>query len=99
MPLAFYEDKFARLNVGRAENHEKPHNPVMLLALLDLFGQRTIRENCFTYSPDLLELFAAYFEAVREEGDRPTPIVPFFYLREDQFWHHHARAGHEALVS
>ena len=98
MPLAFYEDKFARLNVGRVGTHERPHKPVMLLALLDLFAQGTIKENRITYSPELLELFAEYFEAVREPGDQPTPINPFFYLRGDKFWHHHPRPGQEALL-
>jgi predicted restriction endonuclease len=58
MSLRFYEDKFARLNVGRVGTHGRPHKPVMLLALLDLFAQGTIRENRITYSPELLELFA-----------------------------------------
>jgi hypothetical protein len=76
--LAFYDDIFERLNVGRVGAHEGPHKPVMLLAVLDLFAQRTIKENRVTYSPELLELFAECFVAVREEGDQPTPINPFF---------------------
>ena len=98
MSLALYEDKFSRLNVGRVGGHERPHKPVMLLALLDLFAQRTFRENRVTFSPELLELFAEYFAVVREEGDRETPINPFFYLRGDGFWHHHPRPGQEAAL-
>jgi predicted restriction endonuclease len=89
MSLATYADKFSRLNVGRVGDHERPHKPVMLLALLDLFEQGVIKENRITYSPDLLELFGEYFDAVRSERDQPTPINPFFYLRRDGFWHHH----------
>ena len=48
----------------------------MLLALLDLFGQGVIKENRITYSPELLELFGEYFDAVRSENDQPTPINP-----------------------
>jgi putative restriction endonuclease len=99
MQLAAYADRFARLNVGSVGSHERPHKPVMLLALLDLFAQGTIKENRITYSPELLELFAEYFEAVREEGDQLTPINPFFYLRGDGFWHHHPRAGREMVLS
>jgi putative restriction endonuclease len=65
------------LNVGRVRTHERPHKPVMLLAVLDLFAQGTIKENRITFSPELLEQFAEYFEAVRVEGDQPTPINPF----------------------
>jgi putative restriction endonuclease len=98
MSLVSYADKFARLNVGRVGDHERPHKPVLLLALLDLFGQGAIKENRITYSPELLELFAEYFDAVRAEGDQPTPINPFFYLRGDKFWHHHPRLGQEAVL-
>ena len=81
MSLATYADKFSQLNVGRVAGHERPHKPVMLLALLDLFEQGVIKENRITYSPELLELFGEYFDAVRSENDQPTPINPFFYLR------------------
>jgi len=98
MSLAFYEDRFARLSVGKKGSRERPHKPVMLLAVLDLFAQRTMRENRITYSPELLELFAQYFEAVRAEGDEARPIHPFFMLREDKFWHHHPRPGQEEAL-
>jgi len=99
MSLASYADKFARLNVGRVGDHERPHKPVMLLALLDLFAQGAIKENKITCSPELLELFGEYFEAVRSERDQPTPLNPFFYLRGDKFWHHHPRPGQDAVLS
>jgi len=98
MSLAFYEDRFARLSVGKKGSRERPHKPAMLLAVLDLFAQRTMRENRITYSPELLELFAQYIEAVRAEGDEARPIHPFFMLREDKFWHHHPRPGQEEAL-
>jgi putative restriction endonuclease len=98
MPPATYADKFSRLNVGRVAEHERPHKPVMLFALLDLFEQGTIKENKITFSPELLELFREYFDAVRAKNDQPTPINPFFYLRGDGFWHHHPRPGQEAVL-
>ena len=98
MSLATYADKFSQLNVGRVAGHERPHKPVMLLALLDLFEQGVIKENRITYSPELLELFGEYFDAVRSENDQPTPINPFFYLRGDGFWHHHSTSGQDAVL-
>ena len=98
MSLATYADKFSQLNVGRVAGHERPHKPVMLLALLDLFEQGVIKENRITYSPELLELFGEYFDAVRSENDQPTPINPFFYLRGDGFWHHHPCPGQDAVL-
>ena len=43
MSLATDADKFSQLNVGRVAGHERPHKPVMLLALLDLFEQGLIK--------------------------------------------------------
>jgi putative restriction endonuclease len=99
MSLSTYADKFSRLNVGRVGDHERPHKPVMLLALLDLFEQGSIKENKITFLPEFLELFGEYFEAVRSGSDQPTPYNPYFYLRGDKFWHHHARPGQEAVLS
>jgi predicted restriction endonuclease len=98
MSLASYADKFSGLNVARVGGHERPHKPVMLLALLDLFEQAVIKENKITYSPELLELFGEYFDAVRSENDQSTPINPYFYLRSDGFWHHHACPGKDSIV-
>jgi putative restriction endonuclease len=98
MSLANYADKFRELNVGRVGDHERPHKPVMLLAVLDLFEQGIMKENKITYSPELLELFAEYFEVVRTADDKPTPINPFFYLRSDGFWHHHPKPGKEQIL-
>ena len=98
MSLADYEERFARLAIGRQGAHDRSHKPVMLLAVLDLFAQRNMRENRITFSPELLELFAEYFEAVRQEGDRARPINPFFHLWEDKFWHHYPRPGQEAVL-
>src|SRR5579862_5727194 len=99
MSLAAYAEKFASLRVGVVGDHERPHKPVMLLALLDLFGQGAIKENRITYSPELLELFGEYFDAVRSQNDKSTPLNPFFYLRGDGFWHHHAVPGQEAVLA
>jgi putative restriction endonuclease len=99
MPLAFYADKFSRLNVGRVGDHERPHKPVMLLAMLDLFESGTIKENKITFSPELLEHFREYFDVVRTAEDKPTPINPYFYLRGDKFWHHHAKPGQQQVLA
>lgn len=98
MSLQNYVDWFVRLNVGRVGDHVRPHKPVLLLALLDLFEQGLVKSNQITFSPDLLELFNEYFKAVASADDKPTPLNPFFYLRSEGFWHLHPRPGQETVL-
>lgn len=93
--LPRYRDAFAELRVGRDNCHDKPHKPAMLLAVMDLIESGRIRTNRIAYDPELLERFKAYFDLVRTDQDTLTPILPFFYLRGDRFWHHHPHANQE----
>jgi len=97
--FAEYLAKFQSLNCGRGENHERPHKPVLLLAVLDLAESGRLPTNRITLSPELLELFRLYFDIVRTPQDQPTAINPFFFLRSDKFWHHQPRPGHEEIYA
>jgi putative restriction endonuclease len=94
--LSRYEDAFSDLNVGRSRGHEKPHKPIMLLAVMDLIESGRIRENQIEFEPGLLGRFKAYFDIVKSVNDSLTPLLPFFHLRGDKFWHHHPRPGQES---
>jgi hypothetical protein len=60
MSLAAYADKFSRLNVGRVGDHERPHKPVMLLGVLDLFDSGTIKENTYLFPPTTRTLWRTF---------------------------------------
>jgi putative restriction endonuclease len=78
------------LNVGvigtPSGRHERPHKPVLLLAVLDLISAGRATAEHVPWSPELRERFSAYFEVVRRENDQNTPENPFFYLKGDGFW-------------
>lgn len=97
-----YLESLYHLNVGvigkGPERHERPHKPVMLLAVADLIGAGVIRENRIAWSPELRKRFGELFEKVRREDDKETPENPFFYLRSESFWHHVAKPGKEDVV-
>jgi putative restriction endonuclease len=97
--FATYLDVFQHLNCGRVGNHERPHKPVLLLTVIDLIDNGQISRNQIRLSPELLEVFQRYFQAVRTQNDSPTPINPFFYLRSDKFWHHQPRPGQENVCT
>lgn len=88
MNLDGYLEKFANLRTGINRGHAKPHKPVMMLAILSMIENRKITSNRINYSPQLLELFNRFFDIVKSEQDVSNPLLPFFYLRGDGFFHH-----------
>lgn len=67
-------------------SYERPHKPVLLLAILDLIESGTFRNNRFHYTDELIERFKYYFEIVRKGNDKPTIENPFHFLSGDGFW-------------
>lgn len=78
------------LNVGvvgtGTMRHERPHKPLLLLAVIDLIAQGKATPNRIPWSQDLRTRFALYFEQVRQRDDQCTPENPFFYLRQEKWW-------------
>ncbi len=95
MSLDIYIEKFQKLRTGVSHGHVKPHKPVMMLTILTLIENRKITSNRIAYSPQLLELFKRLFDIVRSKQDALSPLLPFFYLRGDGFFHHWPLKGQE----
>ncbi len=78
------------LNVGvvssDAARHERPHKPVMLLAVFDALATGKARPDRVEWSDGLRERFHLYFDVVKSHNDECTPENPFFYLKSDGFW-------------
>jgi putative restriction endonuclease len=96
--LAEYLERFGRLRQGKVGDHHRPHKPAMLLAVLSLADNGGLTENRIVPDPELVELFRKYFDVTRAGNDQCTPENPFFYLRGEDFWHLHARAGAQAPI-
>ena len=93
--LLKYVNKFRNLRVDRAHG-AAPNKPVLLLALIELIEQGQIRENIISPSPSLFEIFMKYWSIVTDR--RPNLALPFFHLKSEGFWHHHANAGYETAL-
>lgn len=78
------------LNVGvigrGVDRHERPHKPVLLLAVFDLIATGGATPDRIRWSQELRSRFSAYFDLIRSHDDRRTPENPFFHLRQDGFW-------------
>jgi len=99
MTLESYIAQLRHLNVNRRHGRASPHKPCMVLAVLDLAEAGRLANNRITFTPELAERFADFFEVVREAGDHPHAIYPFFHLRRDGFWHLVAAAGRERILA
>ena len=96
--IEHYEDRFYDLHTGIVGNHERPHKPAMLLAVMDLIESGAIEQNLLPFSTELRERFTHYFETVGSVDDKNTPWNPYFYLRSEPFWSHVPTPGNEAAV-
>lgn len=83
-------DQVYRLSTGvigtGADRHERPHKPVLLLAILDAIAAGEARPDRVPWNNRLRDRFAGYFFVVQSRNDECTPANPFFYLRTDGFW-------------
>jgi putative restriction endonuclease len=93
------ERAIADMRLGRVGRRNKPHKPLMLLVVLDLFDANLVEDNRIFYNQDLVERFQEYFEAVKKEGDWCQPAPPFFHLRSSSFWKHRVIPGRERQYS
>ena len=78
------------LNVGiigvAGERHERPHKPLLLLAVLDLIDEGLATPEQIPWCQELRDRFTSRFLLVRRHDDKNTPENPFFYLRKEGFW-------------
>jgi len=79
-------ERFYNLRRDKRGSHERPHKPVLLLAILDLLDRCILTQNEIRLSQTLAQTFKRYFEVVRHEDDKPTIENPFYHLCGDGFW-------------
>lgn len=101
-----YLDQFARLSVNKnrkswtaVTTHRAPHKPLLLLAVLDLFEQGSLTANLIELTPELGELFSLYWYRLRPSSQRGVITYPFYFLKNDGFWHLQPRPGQEAALA
>ena len=102
--LSNYLNSFSRLRTDRTAgwtvvtHGQAPHKPILLLSVLDLFAQGRITANLIEITPELGELFAAYWSKVMPPDRRGNLALPFFHLRSSGFWHLVPQPGQETAL-
>ncbi len=70
-----------------------------MLAVIDLFGQGSIRSNLIELTLDLGETFTLYWSRVMPPDQRGNIALPFFHLKSDGFWHLVPQPSKEAILA
>jgi putative restriction endonuclease len=102
-----YRARFARLHTDRnrvrwtAETqHRAPHKPFLLLAVMDLIAHGKLATNFISFTPELRDAFDLYWaRCFGPERPRGNPVLPYFHLRSDGFWHLLPVPGQEATLA
>jgi putative restriction endonuclease len=90
--------RVSNLRIGRVGDHERPHKPALLLAIISMADSGRLTENRVQYGPELFELFREYFELVQGEGDWINMLDPFWRMKSDGLIEHVAKPGLGSLL-
>ena len=93
--LRKYINEFRNLRIDKAHGNA-PHQPILLLTIIELIEQEEIEINKIPPSPHLVEKFLKYWNCVTNR--KPNPALPFFHLKSRSFWHHHPNPGYEKAL-
>lgn len=93
--LQKYIREFSNLRIDRAHGNA-PHQPVLLLSIIEQIEQGQIENNEIPPSPHLVEVFLKYWNSITNR--KPNIALPFFHLKSRSFWHHHPNPDYEKVL-
>lgn len=92
--LQKYIEMMQDLNLGeKSDEGGAPHQPILMLSVIDLFVQGEIMENKIYYSKKLKNTMKEYWSFFPDR--RFNIIMPFFHLQGGDFWHLQAKPEKE----
>jgi len=68
-------------------NNGAPHKPFLLLSIMDLIAQSIFKTNFIDLNAELIDTFDLYWVKVMGQNKDGSPILPFYHLKSDKFWH------------
>jgi putative restriction endonuclease len=89
-----FASRFAKLRTDTSRerwpaetHHRAPYKPFLLLAVMDLIAQGQIQTNFIEFKADLLDIFDLYWRAIMGREKSSNPVLPFFHMHSEGFWH------------
>lgn len=100
--LNYYIDKFLNLKVDKASGFPAPHQPILLLSVIEQFERDKISHNQIYLTPELIASFLKYWSNLVTTDHHSDISLPFFHLsgkKKVKFWHLMPNPGFEAVIS
>ena len=90
-------DIFRNIHTGYSNGSPSPHKYVLLLSIIELYEKQPNRENSFSITPELENLFESQFRKLSPNAPYSSTMIeiPFYYLQSDGFWFLHIKPGRE----
>jgi putative restriction endonuclease len=98
--LAYYASKLRGLRVNTNKG-VTPYQPLLLLAVMELIGQKYIIENKIYLTPELISIFVKYRSQLSPSHYQADLSQPFFFMSKinEPFWHLKPKLGQEAVLN
>jgi putative restriction endonuclease len=99
--LNYYIEKFANLKVDKASGTPAPHQPILLLSVIEQFERGNISRNRIYLTPELIATFLKYWSNLVATDHHSDISLPFFHLagkKKVKFWHLMPNPGFEAII-
>jgi putative restriction endonuclease len=101
-----YLHAFSKLRVDVSPNrwpgetfHRAPHKPFLLLSVIDLIAQGEIQRNFIELNNELIDTFNLYWVKIMGKERNCNPVLPFYHLKSDGFWHLISVPGMEQVLA
>jgi len=92
-----YVEMFRGLSTGVHNGKKLPHKAVLLLSILELVGNGTIKENKIDLNKTISVSFANTWDSFNLGLKIPSVWIPFWYLKSEPFWHFKAATDESIL--
>ncbi|MFY7732424.1 MAG: HNH endonuclease [Bacteroidia bacterium] len=83
--LLKYIKAFKKLRLDRSHG-VAPHKPILLISILQLFGNKICNTQRIYITPELVALFKTNWNLLVETNHECRISYPFYYLKSDKFW-------------
>ena len=92
-----YAEMFRNLSTGVQNGKKLPHKAVLLLSIMELVGNGTIKENKIDLTKTIASSFATTWDSFQLGSKIPSIWIPFWYMKSEPFWHFRALTDESVL--